>query len=107
MANENEPAKLLLPYLQRADELQKHEPLVAYYCIDSSSSSHNFTLNPNILSTFSISVIKLWFIGKFWFSGRLYAMERGLKIPSSERTKTTSSLLVSLMKQLEKVRILL
>ncbi|CAH1444346.1 unnamed protein product [Lactuca virosa] len=65
MANENEPAKLLLPYLQRADELQKHEPLVAYYC-------------------------------------RLYAMERGLKIPSSERTKTTSSLLVSLMKQLEK-----
>ncbi|XP_021755657.1 protein HOMOLOG OF MAMMALIAN LYST-INTERACTING PROTEIN 5-like [Chenopodium quinoa] len=65
MANDNEPAKLLLPYLQRADELQKHEPLVAYYC-------------------------------------RLYAMERGLKIPQSERTKTTSSLLVSLMKQLEK-----
>ncbi|KAK1418017.1 hypothetical protein QVD17_27153 [Tagetes erecta] len=65
MANENEPAKLLLPYLQRADELQKHEPLVAYYC-------------------------------------RLYAMERGLKIPQTERTKTTSSLLVSLIKQLEK-----
>ena len=33
MAGENEPAKLLLPYLQRADELQKHEPLVAYYCM--------------------------------------------------------------------------
>ncbi|KAJ7963718.1 Protein-like OF MAMMALIAN LYST-INTERACTING PROTEIN 5 [Quillaja saponaria] len=65
MAGDNEPAKLLLPYLQRADELQKHEPLVAYYC-------------------------------------RLYAMERGLKIPQSERTKTTSSLLVSLIKQLEK-----
>lgn len=32
MATENEPAKLLLPYLQRADELQKHEPLIAYYC---------------------------------------------------------------------------
>ncbi|CAN6472003.1 unnamed protein product [Victoria cruziana] len=32
MATESEPAKLLLPYLQRADELQKHEPLVAYYC---------------------------------------------------------------------------
>ncbi|CAK9183368.1 unnamed protein product [Ilex paraguariensis] len=32
MASDNEPAKLLLPYLQRADELQKHEPLVAYYC---------------------------------------------------------------------------
>lgn len=30
-------------------------------------------------------------------------MERGLNIPQSERTKTTSSLLVSLMKQLEKV----
>ncbi|XP_059443717.1 protein HOMOLOG OF MAMMALIAN LYST-INTERACTING PROTEIN 5 [Corylus avellana] len=65
MASENEPAKLLLPYLQRADELQKHEPLVAYYC-------------------------------------RLYAMERGLRIPQSERTKTTNSLLVSLMNQLEK-----
>ncbi|KAL8162529.1 hypothetical protein V2J09_014018 [Rumex salicifolius] len=65
MASDTEPAKLLLPYLQRADELQKHEPLVAYYC-------------------------------------RLYAMERGLKIPSNQRTKTTSSLLVSLMKQLEK-----
>ncbi|KAG8386080.1 hypothetical protein BUALT_Bualt03G0111700 [Buddleja alternifolia] len=65
MGSENEPAKLLLPYLQRADELQKHEPLVAYYC-------------------------------------RLYAMERGLKIPQSDRTKTTNALLVSLMKQLEK-----
>ncbi|KAI8011527.1 hypothetical protein LOK49_LG06G00429 [Camellia lanceoleosa] len=65
MANENEPAKLLLPYLQRADELQKHEPLVAYYC-------------------------------------RLYAMQRGLKIPTSDRTKTTKALLVSLMNQLEK-----
>ncbi|XP_050377057.1 protein HOMOLOG OF MAMMALIAN LYST-INTERACTING PROTEIN 5 [Argentina anserina] len=65
MAGDNEPAKLLLPYLQRADELQKHEPLVAYYC-------------------------------------RLYAMERGLKIPQNERTKTTNSLLISLMKQLEK-----
>ncbi|XWS11273.1 hypothetical protein CRYUN_Cryun38cG0069900 [Craigia yunnanensis] len=65
MASENEPAKLLLPYLQRADELQKHEPLVAYYC-------------------------------------RLYAMERGLKIPNSERTKTTNALLVSIMNQLEK-----
>ncbi|XP_052178365.1 protein HOMOLOG OF MAMMALIAN LYST-INTERACTING PROTEIN 5 isoform X2 [Diospyros lotus] len=65
MANDNEPAKLLLPYLQRADELQKHEPLVAYYC-------------------------------------RLYAMERGLNIPQSDRTKTTNALLVSLMNQLEK-----
>uniref|UniRef100_A0A7N0VMZ1 Uncharacterized protein n=1 Tax=Kalanchoe fedtschenkoi TaxID=63787 RepID=A0A7N0VMZ1_KALFE len=65
MGSESEPAKLLLPYLQRADELQKHEPLVAYYC-------------------------------------RLYAMERGLKIPPAERTNTTKALLVSLMKQLEK-----
>jgi hypothetical protein len=30
-------------------------------------------------------------------------MERGLRIPQSERTKTTNSLLVSLMNQLEKV----
>ncbi|GMJ05060.1 extensin-like, homolog of mammalian LYST-INTERACTING PROTEIN5 [Hibiscus trionum] len=65
MASENEPAKLILPYLQRADELQKHDPLVAYYC-------------------------------------RLYAMEKGLKIPNGERTKTTNALLVSLMNQLEK-----
>ncbi|URE41288.1 hypothetical protein MUK42_06983 [Musa troglodytarum] len=60
-----EPAKLLLPYLQRADELQKHEPLVAYYC-------------------------------------RFYAMERGLKIPQKDRTKTTNALLISLINQLEK-----
>ncbi|XP_050219252.1 protein HOMOLOG OF MAMMALIAN LYST-INTERACTING PROTEIN 5 [Mercurialis annua] len=65
MAGDNEPAKLLLPYLQRADELQKHEHLVAYYC-------------------------------------RLYAMEKGLRIPQSERTKTTNALLISLMNQLEK-----
>lgn len=67
MGNDSEPAKILLPYLQRADELQKHEHLVAYYC-------------------------------------RLYAMERGLKIPQKDRTKTTSALLVSLMNQLEKDR---
>lgn len=30
-------------------------------------------------------------------------MERGLRIPQSDRTKTTNALLVSLMKQLEKV----
>ncbi|WOL12072.1 hypothetical protein Cni_G20836 [Canna indica] len=65
MGSEAEPAKLLLPYLQRADELQKHEPLVAYYC-------------------------------------RLYAMERGLRIPQKDRTKTTNALLLSLMNQLEK-----
>nr|XP_029118529.1 protein HOMOLOG OF MAMMALIAN LYST-INTERACTING PROTEIN 5 isoform X2 [Elaeis guineensis] len=65
MGSEAEPAKALLPYLQRADELQKHEPLVAYYC-------------------------------------RLFAMERGLRIPQKERTKTTNALLVSLMNQLEK-----
>ncbi|KAL6909848.1 hypothetical protein ACP4OV_001507 [Aristida adscensionis] len=65
MGSDAEPAKGLLPYLQRADELQKHEPLVAYYC-------------------------------------RLYAMEKGLKIPQKERTKTTNSLLISIMNQLEK-----
>ncbi|XP_039171801.1 protein HOMOLOG OF MAMMALIAN LYST-INTERACTING PROTEIN 5 isoform X1 [Eucalyptus grandis] len=65
MASEQEPAKALLPYLQRADELQKHEPVVAYYC-------------------------------------RLYAMDRGLRIPQGERTKTTNALLNSLIKQLEK-----
>jgi vacuolar protein sorting-associated protein VTA1 len=66
MGSDAEPAKGLLPYLQRADELQKHEPLVAYYC-------------------------------------RLYAMEKGMRIPQKERTKTTNSLLISLMNQLEKV----
>jgi vacuolar protein sorting-associated protein VTA1 len=25
-------AKSLIPYLQRADEMQKHDPRVAYYC---------------------------------------------------------------------------
>ncbi|KAF8779194.1 hypothetical protein HU200_002870 [Digitaria exilis] len=65
MGSDAEPAKGLLPYLQRADELQKHEPLVAYYC-------------------------------------RLFAMEKGLRIPQKERTKTTNSILISLMNQLEK-----
>ncbi|KAG6549891.1 hypothetical protein Mapa_008873 [Marchantia paleacea] len=32
MGETADPKKVLLPYLQRADELQKHEPLVAYYC---------------------------------------------------------------------------
>lgn len=65
MGESTDAKKLLLPYLQRADELQKHEPLVAYYC-------------------------------------RLYAMERGLRIPAKERGKTVNGLLVSLMNQLEK-----
>lgn len=65
MSGDGEPVKILLPYLQRADEIQKHEPLIAYYC-------------------------------------RLYVMDRGLKIPSKERTKTTTVILESLMKQLEK-----
>ncbi|OWM81324.1 hypothetical protein CDL15_Pgr007362 [Punica granatum] len=66
MASDHEPAKILLPYLQRADELQEHEPLVAYNC-------------------------------------RLYAMDRGPKIPAGERTKTANALLNSLIKQLEKL----
>lgn len=37
------------------------------------------------------------------WSGRLYAMERGLRIPQSDRTKTTNDILVALMSQLEKV----
>ncbi|KAK4797331.1 hypothetical protein SAY86_029657 [Trapa natans] len=32
MAIDEEPTKIVMPYLQRADELQKNEPLVAYYC---------------------------------------------------------------------------
>ena len=35
--------------------------------------------------------------------GRLYAMEKGLKIPPKERTNETKAILVSLMNQLEKV----
>lgn len=65
MTIDGEPAKILLPYLQRADELQKHDHLAAYYC-------------------------------------RLYAMEKGLKIPPKERTNETKLILVSLMSQLEK-----
>ncbi|KAG0611740.1 hypothetical protein M758_7G161700 [Ceratodon purpureus] len=65
MTIDSEPAKVLLPYLQRADELQKHDHLAAYYC-------------------------------------RLYAMERGLRIPPKERTNETKAILISLMNQLEK-----
>jgi hypothetical protein len=38
-------------------------------------------------------------------AGRLYAMEKGLKIPVKERTKETNALLTSLMNQLEKVHL--
>ncbi|GJP29466.1 hypothetical protein CLOM_g16739 [Closterium sp. NIES-68] len=57
--------KSLLPFLQRADELQKHDPLVAYYC-------------------------------------RLYATEKGLKLPSKERSRETNDLLLSTLARLEK-----
>lgn len=36
-------------------------------------------------------------------TGRSYAMEKGMNIPSMERTKNTNSILVSLKNQLEKV----
>ena len=39
----------------------------------------------------------------FAMTGRLYAMEKGLKIPPKERTSETKALLISLMNQLEKV----
>ncbi|GAQ79728.1 vacuolar protein sorting-associated protein VTA1 [Klebsormidium nitens] len=60
-----EPAKGLLPYLQRADELQKHDPLISYYC-------------------------------------RMYAVDKGIKIPKAQRTQTTNDLLKSILIQLEK-----
>ena len=138
MAKENEPAKLLLPYVQRADELQKHEPLVAYYCNIHSlfrcrffiiylflnlilagdgllflfpassrvlqSSVHQFIFfMRKILVQFSSKLVLINFLFLVKTEDRLYAVERGLKIPQSERTKTTNSLLLSLMNQLEKV----
>ncbi|CAI5991307.1 unnamed protein product [Closterium sp. NIES-64] len=57
--------KALVPFLQRADELQKHDPLVAYYC-------------------------------------RLYAMDKGLRVPSKDRSAAVNALLVSIMSRLEK-----
>eukprot|EP00898_Chlorokybus_atmophyticus_P009106 jgi/Chlat1/9197/Chrsp97S08463 len=62
MADELAQSRVLLPYLQRADELQKHDPRIAYYC-------------------------------------RLYAMEKGMKIP--KRSKATNELLIAVMNQLE------
>ncbi len=44
-----------------------------------------------------------WFFFVVVMAGRLYAMEKGLKIPAKERTKDTNALLASLMNQLEKV----
>jgi hypothetical protein len=44
-----------------------------------------------------------WFFLVVLMAGRLYAMEKGLKIPANERTKNTNALLASLMNQLEKV----
>lgn len=56
MATEIEPAKLLLPYLQRADELQKHEPLVAYYCKLLHFISSLFSLINHSISVFSLGI---------------------------------------------------
>nr|DAD20345.1 TPA_asm: hypothetical protein HUJ06_021808 [Nelumbo nucifera] len=44
-----------------------------------------------------------FFSSLIFLPGRLYAMERGLKIPQKESTKMINSLLVSLMNQLEKI----
>ena len=96
MGSESEPAKGLLPYLQRADELQNHEPLVAYYCERCFSLIVGFVPNRILLVRV---LIRIW----IW-AGRLYAMEKGLRIPQKERTKTTNSILISLMNQLEKAR---
>ncbi|KAJ0481775.1 putative vacuolar protein sorting-associate protein Vta1/Callose synthase [Helianthus annuus] len=60
---------------------------------------HNPLLAETTCGSLLLQLQKIWDeVGE----SRLYAMERGLKIPQSERTKTTSSLLVSLIKQLEK-----
>ncbi len=168
MTGDGEPARILLPYLQRADELQKHDHLVAYYCkslaplcLLSLSLSLSLFLSlslslcisralvlqlrivffsillracggwldqgfcimfSNLSSRFCLCVIwryggveNCWdkvvhhtfllFVCGNCGAGRLYAMEKGLKIPVKERTKETNALLTSLMNQLEKVHL--
>ncbi len=168
MTGDGEPARILLPYLQRADELQKHDHLVAYYCksvaplcLLSLSLSLSLCLSLSLFLCISRALVLQLRIGFFcillracgcWLdqgfcilfsnlssrfclcvtwryggvencwdevvhhtfllfvcgncgAGRLYAMEKGLKIPVKERTKETSALLTSLMNQLEKVHL--
>jgi hypothetical protein len=148
MTIDGEPAKVLLPYLQRADELQKHDHLAAYYCEwfrDSPVWGCGFGLvgvwEDGFVRIMVVEMVTvfvglvvgwrfgdwwwrgfgqsgggglgdLWILGcAFWRSfggmmveaGRLYAMEKGLKIPPKERTSETKAILISLMNQLEKV----
>jgi vacuolar protein sorting-associated protein VTA1 len=74
-------AKALLPFLQRADEMARHDRRVAYYCACPCQRARlvvSLTAGP---------------------AGRLYALEQGLAL--SGRTEETNALLGTLLKQLE------
>jgi hypothetical protein len=77
-------AKQLIPFLQRADEMQKHDRRVAYYCARPrcAASRARRARQPD---------------GRT--AGRMYALEAGLALP--ERSADTTALLSALMKQLE------
>ena len=77
-------AKALVPFLQRADEMQKHDLRVAYYCA-------------SLLRTLACS--RGGVVAHAPRAGRLYALEQGLSLP--ERSADTNALLGALMQQLE------
>ena len=83
MAAPNDGAKGLLPFLQRADEMARHDKRVAYYCASPAASCAVLSkTHPHTTC-----------------AGRLYALEQGLALP--DRSAETNALLGSLLKQLE------
>ena len=150
----DDPVKAILPFLQRADELQKHDPVVAYYCepccsfrpsrciISHDDADVHFSRTsprPKCLLSFDEScpcfqglVLEGRLCDDSFYAvfssivqdstslksttananpdfilsraGRLYAMDKGLKIPSNDRSKQMNDLLLSLMGSLEQVR---
>ena len=74
-------AKALLPFLQRADEMARHDRRVAYYCA-------LLCQRPRCVASLTAQP-----------AGRLYALEQGLALPG--RTEETNALLGTLLKQLE------
>ena len=79
-------AKQLVPFMQRADEVQKTHPRVAYYCACRACAKP-----PGARQRLTRR------------AGRMYALEAGMALPN--RTADTNTLLGVLLKQLEARRV--
>lgn len=97
------PSRRLLLYVSYFPPYLYFLIIIVYFRVSAEIVSLNFFVD--IPTRFGL--VNWGFMCYIIYSGRLYAMERGLKIPQTERTKTTNALLVSLIKQLEKVLVCL